>query len=332
MATSSANGGESTARSGAQTLYLLAAALSAPILQALRDGPAPQADLRRAAGSPAQTTLRVHLKRLIDAGVIEKHRRHHFPGAIDYELSASGYELIAVVDSLERWLDQAPSGALNLSANPGRAAVRSLADSWTTMMLRVLGARARSLTELDSVISSLSYPSLERRLAALRLAGQVERCANSGSGTPYAVTPWLRSAVAPVLTAIRWERTHLPESTRSPSRIDIEAILLLALPLLRLPADLGGVCRLGVETPTAEGGLAGVVASVEGGVIRSCRSRLSGDADAWALGSLASWLGMLIDNDRGPLEVGGDGALAHALLAGLHNELFRIPREKDKTT
>ena len=45
-------------RSGAQTLVLLAAPLNVLILRAFADGAKQQAELRRKAGSPAQSTLR----------------------------------------------------------------------------------------------------------------------------------------------------------------------------------------------------------------------------------------------------------------------------------
>ena len=41
-------------------------------------------------------------------------------------------------------------------------------------MMRALAARPLSLTELDSLISDLSYPALERRLSSMRIAGLVE--------------------------------------------------------------------------------------------------------------------------------------------------------------
>ena len=41
-------------------------------------------------------------------------------------------------------------------------------------MMRALAARPMSLTELDSGITELSYPALERRLSSMRIAGLVE--------------------------------------------------------------------------------------------------------------------------------------------------------------
>ena len=104
-------------------------------------------------------------------------------------------------------------------------------------MLRALASGSLSLTELDGLIGALSYPSLERRLVAMRLAGLVEPVADAAKGIPYAVTGWLRQGVAPLAVAIRWERCYLPDDTEPIKRIDAETGLLLSAPMLRLDPD-----------------------------------------------------------------------------------------------
>ena len=322
MAAKTVNGGGNGARSGAQTLLLLATPLNVLILRALADGPKQQAELQRETGSPAQTTLRAQLKRLVEIGAIGKHRRNRFPGVLEYELTSPGRQLLFVIDVLERWLDNAPEAPLPLGGSAAKSAIKALADAWSTRVLRVLAAGPLCLTELDGVIGSLSYPALERRLAAMRLVGQVERRASNGRGTPYAVTRWLRQGVAPLAAAMRWERCHMAASTPAISRIDIEAAFLLALPLLLLPQDISGTCRMAVEVPNGEQALAGVIARIDQGAVDFCSTRLAGSADAWALGAPAAWLDAVIEPDPGRLELGGDGALARALVDGLHRALF----------
>jgi DNA-binding HxlR family transcriptional regulator len=317
------NGSGNGARSGAQILVLLATPLNRQILEALSDRPKRQTELRHEAGSPAQTTLRSQLKRLTEIGAIDKHRRNRFPGVLEYELTPAGRDLLFVVDVLDNWLDRAPEGSLSLGNNAARAAIKALVDGWSTSMLRALAATPLSLTELDGVINSLSYPSLERRLAAMRLAGQVEACTGPGRGTPSKVTQWLRQGVAPLAAAGRWERRHLPNSTAAIRSLDIEAAFLLAMPLLQLPEELSGVCRLATEIPTSNGRrLAGVTAEVKEGRIASCATQLQASTDAWALGSPVAWLDAVIDHDRDRLELGGDGQLLRATLDGLHRALF----------
>lgn len=302
---------------------LLSTPLNVPILRALNEGPKQQVELRQEAGSPAQTTLRAQLKRLEQIGAIEKQRQNRFPGVLEYELSGPGRDLLVVADTLERWLDRAPDGALRLGDNTARSAIKALAEAWSATMLRPLAGDPMSLTELDRVIGALSYPSLERRLAAMRLAGQVEARSSSDRGTPYALTDWARRGVAPLAAAARWEQRHLPKSAPPIRQLDVEAAFLLSVPLLRVDGGMSGSCRMAAEIP---GGrkrqLAGVVVHIEGGRIESYTSRLQGTPSAWALGSVTAWLDAVIDAETSRIEPGGDTHLARTLLDALHGELF----------
>ncbi len=327
MTANSVNGSGNGARSGAQALVLLVAPLNVPILRALAAGPKQQTELRREAGSPAQTTLRAQLKKLVEIGAIDKQRRNRFPGVLEYELTPAGSGLLVVADALDRWLAQAPDGSLQLGSGAARAAIKALANGWSTTMLRTLAASPLSLTELDRVIGALSYPSLERRLAALRVTGQVAARKSNGRGTPYGMTDWGREGVGPIAAAARWERRHMPRQTAPIGRIDAEAIFLLAAPLLSLEGDVSGSCRMAMEVPSSNGQrLAGVVVGVENRRIESCTSRLEGKPQAWALGSVTAWLEAIVDADADSIEHGGDGRLAHALLLGLHRALFGAGR------
>lgn len=322
LAGNTVNGGENGVRAGAQTLILLAAPLNVAILRTLGDGPRRQTELRRAAELPAQSTLRAQLGRLVELGAVEKRRRNRFPGVLDYALTASGRGLLAVVEPLERWLDQAPDGALAAGGNPAKAAIKALAEGWSSTILRALSTRPLSLTELDSLISALSYPAIERRLALMRLAGLIRTQAGAGRGTPYVVTDWLRLGLAPLAAAARWERRHRAESTPAFEGIDAETSFLLAAPLMGAAKDARGSCRIAVELPRSQARFAGVAITVADGAVVGCTTRLDGKPDAWALGSVGGWLDMIVAGDPAQLEIGGDSSLANALLAGLHERLF----------
>lgn len=333
MTGNTVNGSGNEARSGAQTLVLLAAPLNILILRALSDGPKQQSELRHAAGSPAQTTLRAQLKRLEELGAIAKHRRNRFPGVLEYELTRPGRDLLFVVVVLDHWLGQAPEGPLTLGSSAAKATIKALAEGWSTTMLRALAAGPLALTELDGVIGSLSYPSLERRLAAMRFAGQVEACPGNGHGTPYAVTTWLRQGVAPLVAAGRWERRNLPISTAPIGHLDVETAFLLAMPLLQPLDELSGSCRLAAEILNGKKRrLAGVVVEVQSGTIESCTTHLQGHTDAWALGPSAAWLNAVIEHDLDRLELGGDGQLARAIVEGLHGALFEVRMRRHSGT
>jgi DNA-binding HxlR family transcriptional regulator len=311
-------------RSGAQTLALLAAPLNVALLEALAEGPKQQGELRHAAGLPAQTTLRAQLKRLVEVGAVEKHRRDSFPGTLVYELTRSGQDLLFVLNALERWLESAPDRSVQIGGNAGKAAIKALAEGWSTTMVRALAAGALSLTELDRVISSLSYPSLERRLSAMRLAGLIESRPSNGRGNPYAVTDRMRYGIAPLMAAARWERRHQASSTAPLGGIDVEAVLLLAAPLLQVPEGTSGSCRIATQIANGDAGrLAGATITLEGGRLASCTTKLGGDPDAWALGSPTAWLAAMIERDADGFELGGDSGFARALLNALHGSLFK---------
>lgn len=323
MTATGVNGSGETARSGACALSLLASPLNGTVLRKLAGGSKRLVDLRRETGSPAQTTLRAHLKELDGAGAIEKRRRDRFPGVLEYELTPAGTELLFVVEAVDQWLHEAPIGPLDFASNEGKAAIKSLIEAWSSTMLRALAARPLSLTELDRIIAGLSYPSLERRLGAMRLTGQVEACSGNGKGTPYAPTAWLRRGIAPLAAAAQWERRHLPDDSAPVGRIDVEAGFLLVLPLLDLPEDLVGSCRLGVEMSDGkERRLVGAMAQIEDGRLANCSVRLDKDADAWVTGPTSAWLCAVIGADTDGLELSGDQRLARALVEGLHVVLF----------
>jgi DNA-binding HxlR family transcriptional regulator len=306
---------------------LLSTPINVYVLQALVDGPRSLIDLRREAGSPPQTTMRGHLRALTETNILARRRQNDFPGSLDFELTPVGHELLGVVRVLEHWLGAAPDGPMTLGTGTAKSAVKALVEGWGTSMVRALAARPLSLTELNGLISGLSYPSLERRLGAMRLAGLIERVQGDGRGTPYGVTDWLRQAIAPLAEAARWERLNAPEQTAPIKRLDAEAGFLLAIPLLRLPSELSGTCRLAVEVGSTNGErLAGVLVGVREGTVVSCVATVRGHADAWVSGSAPSWLRAVIEQDLELLEMGGDCQLGRALLEGLHDSLFGVPK------
>jgi len=309
-------------RTGTRILTLLAAPLNALILSKLSQGPRRLVELRRETGSP-QTTLRAHLKELSEVGAIAKRRLHPFPSVREYVLTNPGSELRFVATTLEAWLAKDPGEPLPLGGDAARAEVKALVEGWSSKMLRALAGGPVTLAEIDETIESLSHQSLERRLAGLRRAGLVTGGSGQDRSTRYEVTERLRQGIAPLVAAIRWERKHLTEVTAPVTPVDAETGLLLAIPPLRLPAEMSGSCRLGVEfDECGERRLVGVTVSVEEGRIVSCTTRLDSSPGSWATGPAAAWLRVAIEADPSRLELGGNQRLARALLDELNRALF----------
>lgn len=312
-------------RAGAHALTLLSVPLNVQVLTALEDGPMALTDLRRATGSPPQTTTRKQLRALTELGVLERRQQPGFPGSVDYQLTRPGLELLQVARVAQSWLGAAPDGPLELGSPAAKNSIKALVDGWTSALVRALAARPLSLTELSRLITTMNYPSLERRLAAMRLTGQLEAYGKpNGRSRLYAPTSWLRHATAPLAAAAAWERRFRLGAATGMVSIDVQAFFLLALQLLSLGEPLAGTARLAVELRDREGrsGDAGTVVRVADGEITSCTSRLEGRVDGWATGSVGAWLGATIGGEVGGLEIGGDSELAHALVGGLHRALF----------
>lgn len=308
-------------RAGAVSLSLLSAPLNVHLLRALEDGPLALIDLRRAVGSPPQSTMRVYSRTLVEIGTLERQRQASFPGTVEYANTEGGNALLGVGGILEEWLHQSPEGPVSLGSTASKSATKALVDGWSSNIIRAIAAKPLSLTDLNRLIPRVSYPSLERRLGALRLANLVEPHPGEGRGTPYRATSWLRRAIVPVVAGAWWERRYLVEPPLV-GRLDVEAAFLLAIPSVDLPAGTSGTCRLAVEL---QGGstpvFAGVLITVEDGKVLSCSSRLEGEAEGWASGSAASWMRRM-GGEEGDLEIGGDAELTRGIIEAIRQSVL----------
>jgi DNA-binding HxlR family transcriptional regulator len=316
-------------RAGGAVLSLIASPLSVPILRAHLDGPLRLPDLRERIGGAAQTTLRGQVGNLRGIGALERRVRSGMPYTVENELTPVGLGVLSVAEVVEAWLARAPQGAIPLGSESAKSAIRALVGGWGSTILRALAARPLSLTELSSLINDHSYPALERRLSAMRAARQLEpRPSGDRGAKPYGVTEWTRQAVAPIAAAGHCECKYLTQSTVPLTRIDIEAIFLLSVPLIDLDVTRAGASLLAVDTGSGESGqpsdrLAGVHVEVEGGAITSCSSRLKHDPHTWALGSTSAWVDAILEGKTERLRIGGDRAeLAEELIQRLHTSLF----------
>jgi DNA-binding HxlR family transcriptional regulator len=318
------NGNGSQLHAGGRALEMLVVPLIGRILQRLADGPKRLVELQVETGPVPQTTLRTHLRGLEELGAVVKRGREDAPGVVEFALGEPGEALLEVVASVERWLALRPDEPLSFGGDAGKAALKALLGGWSSTILRSLAESPHSLSELAAGIRMVSYPAIERRLAALRLSGLVEAQAGNGKGTPYAVTDWLRQGVAPLAAAVHWEQHHLTTEAAALRRVDAETIFLLTLPALRIPSSLTGSCLMGMKLNGDEDDLAEVVAHVQKGKV-SCSARVEDRTDAWAKGEPPAWIQAMLGLERDHLDVGGRRRLAQALVKGLRPTLRALP-------
>jgi DNA-binding HxlR family transcriptional regulator len=310
-------------RAGEQALTLLATPLNLMVLRALAERPMRLAELRRMTGLPAQTTLRGHLSSLAEIGVLLKRPTSQMPYAVENELTPMGREMLDVADRLQAWLELSPGGPISLETGGARGVVKAFVDGWGSTMMRVLAARPMSLTELDREIVELSYPALERRLSSMRMAGLVEARPGPGGGTPYVVSEWARRGVVPLAAAVHCERLHMLKRAAPVTQVDIEAVFMLAMPLVGLPRGTNGLCRLEVEAePDRSRERVGVQVAVEAGRVVACESGLGSSSNTIARGSAARWFNAVTEGTANLLSFAGARQLSEGLVIGLHSALL----------
>lgn len=266
-----------------------------------------------------------------------------------HTLSPAGREAFVAVFAIEDWLDGAPGGALSLVEDDrAQAIVAAFIDGWSSGVSHALATRPLTIAELENRVEDLDREELEATVAAMRGAGLLSARPSDGEGARYAVTDWMREAVGPMVVAMRSEIRQaevLAEEEAEAEGIDpddieieidatyeprdVETAFLLALPLLELPAELSGTCRLVVELPESDEELAGATIRVEGGRIASCSIELEGDANAWILGPSLEWMDAMVEpgEDGDGLELGGELPLARRVLGGLRSRLFERQKE-----
>jgi DNA-binding HxlR family transcriptional regulator len=311
-------------RAGTKALALLSDPCCVAVVRELSAGPQPLAALCRSIGSPPPTTLRERLRTLTKFGVLERRRLESFPRPVTVDLTGPGDDLLALMEISQSWLASSPAGPLVLGTASAEHALKALTGSWATNMVRALASRPLSLTELDRALGGLDYPSIQRRLTAMRRVGQVRALPDRGRSTPYAVTAWLRRAAVPLVAAIRWECQHLQGRASPMTNRDAEAAFLLAMPMVRLPAELKGSCRLTATIPGAdEPATAGVLIRVGEGRVLSCVPSVGGEPDAWAAGSLPAWLEAMADSNSARLELGGEVSLVRQILEALQGSVAK---------
>lgn len=301
-------------------LALFARPLNCLILRALRDRGMGVGELLKELGGPAQSTLRGRLTELSSLGAVDK-RGSGMPYTVENELTDVGRELLRVTDILAAWLERAPEEPIALGSVAAKGAIKALAGGWESTMLRVFAARPLSLTQLDSLIGTLSYPALERRLSALRATGLVEPAPN-GIRVPYEISRWGREAAGPIAAAARFERLHMSQTAARLTPIDVEATFLLTIPIAKLPSGIDGVCQLAAETDGESQRFAGVNVAVDRGRIVECVARLDPVPQSRVLGDASAWLHAMVHRDPTPLRISGDRDLARGLVFGVHDAAF----------
>lgn len=246
------------------------------------------------------------------------------PGRV-LRVSSGGREALFVAFVVERWLRSAPHGPVAFEGPDAEGTVAALAEGWSATVVHMLAREPMTLGELDGAIEGLGRSAVRRHLEAMQSAAQIEALAESGEAI-YALTDWARAGIAPLIASARLERRNPMEGMAPIDALDVNAGFRLSLPLLTLPRQLSGMCRLGLNLDEDErSAMTGVTARIEEGRVVSCQDGLDVEANAWAAATATEWLDTVIEPDTKRVRTGGDRWLAGALLDNLHKTLFGVP-------
>lgn len=234
--------------------------------------------------------------------------------------SSKGDEFLFVAATMERWLRNCPSGPLELGLR-GAHALAPLVCSWSATVTHALAPEALTLAELGRMVGILDREAVAGHVEAMERCGQVE-AVTGDTETRYRLTDWGREGIAPIVAAVRYECRYPEDDVLPPDVFDVEAAFQMALPLLRLPSELRGSCRLGVRITGGEPLIAGATALVDEGRVLSYSPLLDENPETWAMGTPLDWCEAVVDPTTEKVETGGHRELAAALLTALHERLF----------
>lgn len=311
---------EFKARTGTLTLLFLCSVLErGQALQMLAEAGIPQEERSELPDLP-EPGEEVDMDQVLDTGEAPA-----FVTGPEMEITEAGVDMHYVGTRLDQWLAGAPGGRLKLGDEESGLAIAGLVYGWSTTLTHTLALAGAplGLAELDLALEGVTYAAIEEHLDIMEGAELVESLAGEDGETRYEITDFLREGIAPIAAGARVECHYPTSDTSPPDRLDAEAAFQLALPLLELPEDVTGTCRLGVQVNgESVPAMAGATVRVERGQIVSSTPRLERGAGAWASARAIDWLDTLVEPRLARIEKGGDEQLAASLLAGLHERLF----------
>jgi hypothetical protein len=282
------------------------------------EGPQPLIALAALAASPS--TLREHLSELIEAGVgVEGGTAR----AREFSLSTAGSELAKLILVIDDWLrsDFAPE---MVSPAAGWRTFGELADTWRAVLLEWIARRRPSRDDLGDGVAGFSGRKLKEDFDMLCASGLAEL----GKDGRHSLSRWGVQAIGVIAEVARWEQACIPEKAAPIEPADAIVAMLAALPILRLPEHLSGLCTLSAEREAGDDGSprsATVWAKVRRGrVVKVDEDKPPGPADAWISGPFSAWLSAVLDGRLRALNCDGkDGhrEFAKAIVIELHAEL-----------
>jgi len=309
------NGAPATRLATLEVLRLLSVGASGAILMALGDGSLRTKELTARVRGYTPRTIYRHTRKLVGAGLIERHEEPGVPSKVTLSLTrSSGQELHDLLEAYaEASLSRLPSGEIDAHA---WGSLALLADLWEWGMVDELNLQPRSLTELSRGHHGLSYHQVSRRINLLANGGFIQECPNSGPRRSYELTDKARRAMALIVGIGRWRRRHaVSKGETGLDAPEAATVLRTVLPLVVLP-EHGGK-GFGIDVAKED-----VWATVEPDGKILCSASPPPQVDGHARGGAKRWVDTLLDGPSEKLRTEGDDQLIRTCLSRLHATLW----------
>jgi DNA-binding HxlR family transcriptional regulator len=285
---------------------------------ALGEGPLRTKNLAARVPGYAPRTIYRHAGKLAALGLIEREERPGVPSTVIHRLAEPRgrelYELVGSSVAVCGFLS--PDQAIDARA---WGSMSRLADLWESGILDRLSCAPCSAAELRLPGQRLSHHQISRRLHLLAASGLLSASRPDGRRKRYALTEQARRAMGLIAGLGRWRQNHVTAGLPGLDGAETAMLLRAGLPLVTIPGQAGKRLRLGVLGGGGEEALSIEVG--EDGVIDSCRAAAT--AEALASGSVAAWLAVILEDERGELRLSGDVQLAESCFARLHKSIWR---------
>jgi DNA-binding HxlR family transcriptional regulator len=275
------------------TLELLTEPHSVSILRALMDGPRRPSELEQRLPDVPHSALMRRLGDLRQRGLAIHERQSGLPPSAEYALTAPGRMILRVTGAAERWERRWTT----TESADGLAALRRIGDERTREILLALARRPLSAGEILADVQLTRSP-LRQRLGAL-VEDEVLKRNPGQSHATFELTHSARDLMLVAVAATRW-RWECDRPDDPPAAGDIARLIRMFAPNAQLPADLEGLCRLGVGTEVVDVAVSGrSIAALDEPPTAAPNATCRADPPAWADGLLLlRWSGVVSTGNR----------------------------------
>jgi DNA-binding HxlR family transcriptional regulator len=304
-------------------LKLIGSGAGGEVLMALGPRPLRTEKLARRLPHVSERSVYRYAGELTKCQIVNRHEEPGVPSTVVLSLTDAGRQLYRL---LRRFA--ATSGArLPGPGSPVQSwsSLSLLGQLWETGFAETLSREPQTLTQLAGRPHDLTFHQVTRRMRLFSDSGLVRADPPTGHGRRYELTEHGRRRMALIAGIGRWRQRHVitdePTGLTGP---EMATVIRAAVPLILLPEFSGQAINLGVANPVDDYGhrttesLQGVVGS--SGKVRC--NQAPRPANASAVGTINTWLAVLLDGNRGRMRTGGNLRLVDACLTGLHERLW----------